>query len=119
VPKEAERKTMSADPSDKPETYRQWFERFLENPTDVDNGVILLLAGIPITLCSVLFGFTLFPPGVYPRLILMAPGLLGAVVLFYILGFILFVNRAIGILVAGLAGLISLWMSVVMIRSLY
>ena len=110
---------MIADLDNKPETYRQWFKRFLESPTEVDNGLILLLAGIPITLCSVLFGLALFPPGVYPRLILMLPGLLGAVVLLYILGFILFVNRAIGILVAGLAGLISLWISVDMIRSLY
>lgn len=103
---------MSANPGNKPENYRQWFECFLKNPTGVDNGVILLIAGIPITLCSVLFGLALFPPGRYPRLILMAPGLLGAVVLLYILGFIFFVNRAIGIIVAGLAGSISLWMSV-------
>ena len=39
---------MNADPSDKPETYQQWFERFLKSPTGVDNGVTLLLAGIPI-----------------------------------------------------------------------
>jgi len=112
-------KTMSGDPANKPETYREWFGRFLKSPTDVDNGVILLLAGIPIALFSVLVGLTLFPPGRYPKLILMAPGLLGAVVLLYILGFVLFINRAIGSLVAGLAGLISLWMSFVMISSLY
>jgi hypothetical protein len=36
---------MSADPGNKPETYRQWFERFRENPTGVDNGAILMVAG--------------------------------------------------------------------------
>ena len=85
----------------------------------VDNGVILLVAGIPITFCSVLFGLSLFSSAHIPEQILMAPGLLGAVVLLYILGFFLVENRAIGILVAGLVGSISLWMSVVMIRSVY
>jgi len=110
---------MNPDPGNKPESYRQWFERFLESPTAVDNGVILLLVGVPMTLCSVLFGLALFPRGRYPELILMLPGLVAALVLFYILGFILFLNRTLGIVVAGLAGLISLWMSVAMIRSLY
>jgi hypothetical protein len=110
---------MSADPANRPETYQQWFKCFLKNPTGADNGVILLVAAIPITFCSVLFGLGLFPSAHIPEKILMAPGLLGAVVLLYVLGFILFVNRAIGILVAGLVGSISLWMSVVMIRSAY
>lgn len=110
---------MNGDPADKPETYREWFQRFFESPTGVENGMILLLAGTPITLCSVLLGLAPFPPGHYPKLILMAPGLIGAVALLYILGFILFLNRAIGSVVAVLASLISLWISVVMTSSLY
>jgi hypothetical protein len=110
---------MSAGTVDKPETYREWFKYFLKNPTGVDNGKTLLLAGIPMTLCSVLLGFSLFPPGVYPRLLLMAPGLLGAVALLYILGFILFLNKAIGTVVACLVGLLSLWWAVTMIGTVY
>lgn len=110
---------LSEEPAAKPETYQEWFNQFLKDPAGVNNGMILLATGIPIALCSVLLGLTLFPPGLYPKFILMAPGLVGAIVLLYILGFILFLNKWIGILIAGLAGLISLGMLVIMLISLY
>ncbi len=110
---------MSDGALDKPETYHKWFERFLKNPTADENGKTLLLAGIPMTLCSILLGFALFPPGLYPRLLLLAPGLLGAAVLFYVMGLILYLSRALGTVVAWLIGLLSLWLAVTMIGAVY
>lgn len=111
--------TMSASPDETPETYLKWLERFLKNPTAVDNGKTLLLAGLPMTLCSIFLGFSLFPPGVYPRVFLLAPGLLGAAVLFFVMGFILYLNKALGTVVAWLVGVLSLWLALNMIGAIY
>ncbi len=111
--------SMSAGPDDRPEPYHKWLGRFLKNPTAVSNGGTLLLAGLPMTLCSIFLGFSLFPPGVYPRLLLLAPGFLGAAVLFYVMGFILHMNKALGTILAWLIGIVSLWLAVKMIAAIY
>jgi hypothetical protein len=39
------------------ETYHQWFTRFTQDPVGVgQNGLILLLVGIPVTLSAVILG---------------------------------------------------------------
>jgi hypothetical protein len=36
------------------------------------NGLMLLPVGIPVTLSAVILGFSVFPAGLYPRLVLIA-----------------------------------------------
>ena len=111
--------TMSGGLDDKSDTYRKWLERFMKNPTAVDNGKTVLLAGVPMTLCSILIGFSLFPPGRYPRFLLLAPGLLGAAILFFIMSLVLYLNKALGTVVAWLIGLLSLWLALRIIVAIY
>jgi len=58
-------------------SYHDWLWCIKNNPQGVDAlGAALLFAALPVTLLATLFGLSLFPPGIYPKIVLASPGIL-------------------------------------------
>jgi hypothetical protein len=83
-------------------------------------GTALLSATVPLGVVSVILGFGLFPPGLYPRLLLAAPGLLVAVAFAYVFGFVVFtVPRVLGIVLSTVVALMSFGLLLQMLKTLW
>jgi membrane protease YdiL (CAAX protease family) len=95
-------------------SYHDWLWCIKNNPQGVDSrGAALLFAALPVTLLATLFGLSLFPPGIYLKIVLAAPGILVGVLFSYIYGFVVFrTPKIFGVaasVIFGSAGLYLLW----------
>lgn len=87
--------------------YHDWLWCIKNNPRSAGaKANALALAATPLLIIAVVFGMAVFPPGRYPRILLVAPGLLGAGAFLYPFGYLVFKTpKPIGI---GLSALVAL-----------
>ena len=98
--------------------YHDWLLS-IGKSTDL-RGKALLLAALPLALVAVILGFNLFPPGLYPRILLAAPGLLVGLAFAYLFGFIVFkVPRALGVALSAVVALLSCALLLLMLKILW
>ncbi|MCP3962486.1 MAG: hypothetical protein GY719_31980 [bacterium] len=78
--------------------YMAWLKAILASPLQGGLLVILLvLVTIPFTFIAVVSGFGFFPPGRYPKMLLMAPGMLAGFLFFCIAASVIYlIKRASG-----------------------
>ena len=90
-------------------TYHQWLGALTKDPLGGGaNGCGLMFSAVGVTLLAVLFGLDLFPPGRYPRLLLMLPGLVIGGLYIYLAGLFFFrFNKILAVLVGIGIGVIA------------
>jgi len=71
--------------------YHDWLWCLQYNTANMGTkGPALMLAAVPITLVATILGLALFPPGLYPRIVLAAPGFIVGAIFVYLFGFVVF-----------------------------
>jgi hypothetical protein len=72
-------------------TYHEWLSAVKNNPLAGGlKGFGLVFSTLGVTLLAMLFGLRIFPPGQYPRIVLVLPGLLVGGLYFYVVRFFFF-----------------------------
>ncbi|MBX7245635.1 MAG: hypothetical protein K1X53_09045 [Candidatus Sumerlaeaceae bacterium] len=82
--------------------YGEWIGDLLQNPASCGaKGWFFYLAALPILIICGLLGLAIFRPGTYPKIVLIAPGLILGAIVITIYGWILYKLPAIvGILLS-------------------
>lgn len=70
-------------------TFSEWMEALFSNPGNCGaKGICFYLAAAPAFIICGVLGLAIFPPGRYPKIVLILPGLILGLVVAYIYGFI-------------------------------
>lgn len=69
--------------------YGEWMQDLLQNPVSGGaKGCLFYVVALPVLIICGILGLSVFPPGRYPKIVLILPGMILAVIVLGIYGYI-------------------------------